>query len=184
VKPNLTPSRWAETQVFLQHGINVLHVPNGKEHAEQDLLAACDYAADVLRTPRDRIVLVGASTAATAVLKAAQVQVNRFGMAVLTGYMGGAFPQKISHPDELKILAFHGGADRLVQPQISYRLLTQVLGNPLPPKDRFLWTVFEGEDHGLHLDENRSAVCATIIEQLGLLPVRSGGSAGDPLGRP
>lgn len=164
---------WAETRLFLKHGVHLIQVSYRKLHGVQDLLAACDYAENVLKVPRERIVVLGASTASTVVIEAALRRPNSVGILAVVGVIGGG-PRKpagteVSKGSKPRLLAFHGEKDRTMAPENGRAILENLFGAEalLPPQG--LWHVFPGEDHTLKRDKSLAVVYATILRDLGVI---------------
>ena len=162
--------RWAETQLYLEYGVDVIQVAfRGLDHGANDLIAALDYARSVLGVPSERIVALGASTPAASVVHAAQLHPEKIGIVGIIGlYKEPQLPRPLTTAS-LHVFGFHGERDRTVAPEIARNLLEMAFGEDALRPPRGLWHVFQGEDHALTRDESFAKIHATILRQLGLI---------------
>jgi hypothetical protein len=165
--------RWAETQLYLEHGVDVIQVQRsgGSDiNQEKDVIAACDYARTVLGVTRERTVVLAASTPAGAVLHAAQRHPEKMGIIAIIGL----YKEPLGLPPStgsasLRVLGFHGGDDLGVPPAAARSLLEEAFGKGALEPLRGVWHVFAGESHTLARDESHAVIHATILHQLGLI---------------
>ncbi len=164
--------RWAETQLYLEHGVDVIQVERRVSDAKQagDLIAALDYARTTLGVPRERIVVLAASTPAAAVVRAAQLHPEKVGVIGIIGlYKEPSLPPSLSQAAaSLRVLGFHGEQDRTIPPEVAQNFIEKAFGEDALRPPRGLWHVFAGEPHTLARDESHAAIHATILHLLGL----------------
>lgn len=166
-----TTNGWEQTQLTVNHGVHALHLVIREPTATADLLQACDYAHDTLGIPRERIVIMGASTSSRFVLEACIAAPDKFGLAVVIG-VGN--PPRIDRPSQdgnvPRIFAFHGENDRTIAPLQAKAVIEKALGNEslLPPKG--MWHVFAGEDHSLRRIESHATIYSLLLSELGAYP--------------
>ncbi len=164
---------WAETQLYLAHGLHVIQIGNRKPDGALDLMAACDYAHSVLQVPRERIVVLAGSTATTVALEAALRRPDGMGILALTGVMSApAETAESIHPvtPRFRLLAFHGEKDRSISPEAARAILEQLVGASALRPPHGLWHVFPAENHSLNqFDSSVATIHATILRELGLI---------------
>lgn len=157
-------ANWAERQLYLRHGVDYVTVANIKPHSVNDLLAACRYIKTELGIPSDRIVVYGASTAATVALEAAMNEPTAMGVLLLVGL--GQEPNRapVSGLPGVKIFAFHGASDPFI-PTFGKGILDASIGSQasLPPFG--FWAEIKGEAHAFFAGEG--IVHGTILHHLG-----------------
>jgi len=162
---------WEQTQLSVNHGVHALHLVIREPTATADLLQACDYAHAVLGVPRDRIVILGASTASRFVLEACIVGPEKFGIAVVIGV--GNPPQVVgpSHGGKVpRLFAFHGENDRTIAPARAKSIIEAALGTEILRSQRGIWHVFPGEDHSLRRIESHATIYSLLLSELGAYP--------------
>lgn len=164
--------RWAETQLYLEHGVDVIQVEQHSRerggHVEL-LVAALDYARETLGVPRERIVVHAASTPAGTVLHTAQEHPEKIGIIALIALYREPLPmRRLEAAGALRVLGFHGGSDSVMAPDEARMFLETAFGKEALRPPRGMWHVFAGEPHSLVRDESHAAIHATILHLLGL----------------
>ncbi len=166
-----------QTQLYLAHGVQIIHVANRRPHGAEDLLTACEYARKTLKVPRERIVVFGASDAAGIAVATAMQHPEKMGLLAVIGLLGLPRNADVSRATAnsapglaaLRFFGFHGETDRYAPPEHARQVLEDALGPEAVVPPRGLWHVFPGEDHALRLDRSHAAVHATILHALGLI---------------
>lgn len=161
--------RWAEAQLYLEHGVDFISVERRDADPEaNDLTVALDYAHHALAVPCERIAVLGASTAATPVVTVALRHPEKLGIAAVIGLYKTQMLPRTHGTASLRVLGFHGGEDRSVPPEMGRELLEEAFGEEALRPPRGLWHVFPEEPHTLARDESFAAIYATILHELGL----------------
>lgn len=182
------PDLWEETRWYLSRGIQCIQVGgrSGTKRTAQndteDLVAACRYAHEELGVPIERIVVIAPSTLANTALRSVVNHPGHIGILVLIGVYEApertAYAEAENRVSDMRVLAFHGGSDRLIKPERAKAILDWTLGPDATRSPRGVWHVFDGEDHSLSKDESFAVIHATVLHMLGLIPLR-GDAGGD-----
>lgn len=175
IQPNTggNSGNWARDQLLLNHGMDVIVLVDRPGKGTDDLIAACEYARDVMQIPRERIVLYGASDRAAAALGAAQRRPQSMGMVVVLGLLRApVLPRAADRAESIRairVLAFHGEYDDKGTPEQARDAIERAIGPVALRPPRGLLHVIPGEDHGLKSDASHAMIYATIFHELGLL---------------
>ena len=181
-----TPDWQEDIQMYMKHGVDFIGVnyrgssgygsefekAGNDEERERDVLAACEYAHSALGIPYERIVVLGHSNGATIALGAGLLQPDKMGILVIVSLPGpprGWQALVGRNRGGLRVLALHGGNDRIVPPIVAQRFIEKAFGpDVLAPADKH-WYVLKDEDHVLHLDSSWAVVHSVVLGQLGLI---------------
>lgn len=170
---SLAGDRWAEMQLYLQHGVHFIHVENRGGDVVSDLKAACDYAHRELGVPRDRIVLLGGSTGGAIVLETLLRYPDCAGIVAL---IGTTAPSNISQGaavlHHMRVLAFHGENDLKIHPDDARHAIEVIFGADALRSPRGQWSVLPGEGHWLQRDESIAYIHTRILAQLNRIDSR------------
>jgi hypothetical protein len=166
---NISPERWAETQLLLKQGITVLHVASERPNGPDNIGLSCEYLHNACGIPKERTVVVAVSSPTEDALGAIQAYPGAIGILVLVGATGAPRPvPQGEHVEEthLRVLAFHGEKDKTIAPETARKIIEGFLGKESLVPPHGVWHVFPGEDHALHLDGSRAFVMAAILDAL------------------
>lgn len=123
----------------------------------EDVIAACDYAANVLKMKPSRIFLTGISTGSKLIAGAA-AHGGQFGGLFLVSWPG-AHPPTQPHFDHLfPVLEFHGETDPIMSPDKAHQSIQDFFSGDGRIHYDVQYHVFEDEAHFFYKTESEAAI--------------------------
>lgn len=124
-----------------------------------DVVAARDYAADILKTSPQNIFLMGNSNGSR-LIAAAAAHGKEIGGVALISWAGSPPDSESNVTKPFRILAFQGALDPFVSPKASRNSIEKFF--PLNEYHKKQWHTFKSEGHFFYLANSWATVCRRI----------------------